>query len=220
MAIESSSPLLTDEGLATPCYHCVTQETASGVDSIYVGFSYTAARWLNCFDVTFTIVRTSFPPRINVNSVESCFLFAVARWHGAGISIRQARPDENATFVIAYQDIPATGRNLRTLASAFFPSSAPRDRVLFVYGRCFWPRYIGFMTNVLSHEIGHVLGLRHEFLESPRSMLIGRPNPDSVMNYHQDLSMMAVTLEDAKGARVFYSLQGRVGSWRIVTVQP
>ncbi|KAI1292384.1 hypothetical protein F5Y03DRAFT_375962 [Xylaria venustula] len=213
---------LPDEGLTAQYRHCVTQ-VMSGVDAVYVGFRNTAARWSNGFDVTFLINRASFPPSIDVNYVEGCILIAVGRWHGTGVRIRPARPHETATFIVAYQHEPDTSRKLEkgiVLSRAFFPSYLRQDRVLFVYGPCFWPRYIGFMSNVLSHGIGHILGLRHEFLEDPPSMLIRYPNPHSVMNYHEDLGMMMVTTEDIYGVQEFYSLEGRVGDRWIVTVLP
>lgn len=48
------------------------------------------------------------------------------------------------------------------LASAYPPNDAPLNSV-FVYQRAFQPDYKGVMKNVFLHELGHVLGLRHEF---------------------------------------------------------
>ncbi|KAI1745396.1 hypothetical protein F4680DRAFT_465365 [Xylaria scruposa] len=216
-----SSSGLQDGELATPSYRCVTQ-MPSGGDAVRVGSPNTATRWSNG-DLTFVIDRASFSPCTRADYVEARVLDAIKCWKGAGVRIRQARPDEYATFVIAYRYEPNTRNGLEngiTLAKSFFPSSLPQDRVLFVYEPCFWQMYYPFMSNVLSHEVGHILGLRHEFLEDPRSMLIGRPNPHSVMNYHQDLSMMTVTSEDIDGVSNFYSCEGRVGDWQIVTVSP
>ncbi|KAI0976635.1 hypothetical protein F4678DRAFT_413978 [Xylaria arbuscula] len=216
-----SSSSLADEDLILPCCHCITQEvTTSGAAAVYVGFLHTAAHWSKDPDVKFAIARASFPPHINIDYVEACLFDAVKQWHGTGVCIRQARPGEAITFVVAYQDKPSEAQAYRALARSFFPSSELRDRVLFVYNRCFWTQYVKFMSNVLSHELGHVLGLRHEFLEDERSMLIRCPNPNSVMNYYNDLSMMKVTLEDIKGVREFYRLEGRVGNWQIMVVRP
>ncbi|KAI0552784.1 hypothetical protein F4679DRAFT_581291 [Xylaria curta] len=215
-----SSSDLQDGELATPSYRCVTQ-MPSGGDAVYVGFPNTATRWSN--DLTFIIDRASFLLYIRSEYIEACVLDAIKSWNGAGVHIRQAQPDECATFVIAYRYEHNTENDLEngiTLARSFFPFSPPQGRVLFVYEPCFWQMYYPFMSNVLSHEIGHILGLRHEFLEDPRSMLIGCPNPHSVMNYYQDLSMMTVTAEDVNGVRDFYSREDKVENWQIVTVSP
>lgn len=64
--------------------------------------------------------------------------------------------------------------------------------------------YIDRLVNVLKHELGHVIGLRHEVRfqsffnwqlfhqgaqfasqESSPALKIGQDNPDSVMNYNE-----------------------------------
>ena len=63
------------------------------------------------------------------------------------------------------------------------------------------------MANILCHEIGHILGLRHEFAatkEKEPSVLWGLANPESVMNYFHHPLEMAVQESDVMLVNDFY----------------
>jgi hypothetical protein len=99
---------------------------------------------------------------------------------------------KDAAFVLAYGGVLNT-----VLASAFFPSDSPLE-TMYVYKHGFdktektskkgkFTNY-GIMKNAFLHELGHVLGLRHEFAVKPESfegdaIVIGTANIESVMSY-------------------------------------
>ncbi len=49
-----------------------------------------------------------------------------------------------------------------TLARAFFPNAEDLNTV-FVYKRAFDPDTVNYQSNIFAHEVGHIIGLRHEF---------------------------------------------------------
>lgn len=77
----------------------------------------------------------------------------------------------------------------RTLAQAFFSSSDLNDRRLIMCELAFEQKYIGSLFNIFCHELGHILGLRHEFADTHpserqlASVPFGERNPLSVINY-------------------------------------
>lgn len=91
-------------------------------------------------------------------------------------------------FVVRYVDHPGT----RTLASAFFPDYPPERRHVLIF-----PGFLhsGFSpSGVLRHELGHVLGFRHEHIRSEAppecpdeslqdSKFLSQYDPRSIMHY-------------------------------------
>jgi len=101
---------------------------------------------------------------------------------GGFINVRWATTDEE-------EDPELQG----VIAMAFFPFDSPRDVVLFQRFRTY-----GNNVGVLRHELGHVLGFRHEHIWFPKSPAerqthepigivkkITAHDPDSIMNYNR-----------------------------------
>lgn len=90
-------------------------------------------------------------------------------------------------FVVRYLNQPGT-----MIASAFFPNDPPSRRRVFIF-----PSYAGTSfdkVGVLRHELGHVLGFRHEHIRSEApavcqgedtgfTLSLSNYDPHSVMHY-------------------------------------
>ncbi|KAI1394955.1 hypothetical protein F4819DRAFT_227080 [Hypoxylon fuscum] len=84
-----------------------------------------------------------------------------------------------------------------------------RRGILYVYRLALTGDNEEHMAKILAHEIGHILGLRHEFagVKETGSMLWGEPNAKSVMNYFPcAASWSAVQRQDIKEVKDFYAL--------------
>jgi hypothetical protein len=167
-------------------------------------------RWTPGSTLTYFLV-TTFLPSGSIAVIQSAMETAVADWRGTGVNINleetQARQD--ATFVVVYdKDLDA-----KTYAEAFFPGD--RERILRIGRRMFQPRYIKHTSNVLCHELGHVLGLRHVFWQKleEESNVRNFPTDDldelSIMNNERvrDLSLLVLSDLDRKHIRDLYNLQ-------------
>jgi hypothetical protein len=111
---------------------------------------------------------------------------------------------------------PVSGQSY--LARSFFPSTARSGRELLIdtsaFGNVGWP-----LGNILGHEMGHILGFRHEHTRPEAGTCFEDNNwraltpydAASIMHYpqcngsSQDLSF---TLKDAQGAAILYGAPG------------
>ena len=94
-----------------------------------------------------------------------------------------------------------------------------------VYSECFKRPYHDCMFNVFCHELGHILGLRHEFAgrEETRwhSERIGPDDSTSVMEYYEnDWSQCRINDNDRAGLRQFYATPPEHLKSRICDVEP
>lgn len=98
------------------------------------------------------------------------------------------------------------------MASAFFPNEV-RD-VLVYHKTLVEPSWRKVLKNTFLHEIGHILGLRHEFANQPNpekpgenletlAHQFGSVNPHSVMSY-DDVNY--INDLDKKDVKAFYEL--------------
>jgi hypothetical protein len=131
---------------------------------------------------------------------------------------------EGVTFTVrrAADDIP-TPNGGKVVASSFFPGDGPTKRHLWLYP-IYYAAGQGFdQTGVLRHELGHVIGFRHEFAradfppnacglqEQPAGEPVTPIDFQSVMAYpcpqagiQTSNPTMQITILDGQGARMVY----------------
>ena len=119
---------------------------------------------------------------------------------------------EDAEFVLGYG-----GDQGNLVARAFFPNANDLNNIT-VYKRAFDADTKPSMWRFFLHELGHVLGLRHEFAMDPQpgtsppvpkeggAIQLGPRDPLSVMNYRPEPPM--ITQFDVETTRAFYGIPG------------
>jgi hypothetical protein len=189
-------------------HSCVTQ----GVDDdsplwAKIGFHDHVPRWRRGLVLTYVICAETFPTPDDAVFATNQLTEAIAMWGGVGVTFKQVSRNAPAIFRVVYRDLPNSGQR-DVLASAFLPNNGHHDsRTLFIYALAFAKAYINHQVNLLAHEIGHILGFRHEFSSNERtcwSTTWMKPSPNSVMNYYSDPSMWRVQQQDLDELRAFY----------------
>ncbi|KAJ0135321.1 ustiloxin B cluster transcription factor ustR [Fusarium oxysporum f. sp. albedinis] len=124
---------------------------------------------------------------------------AADAWNKAdiGVTFEWVHLAKDATFVLYH-----AGNGDGTLAQAFFPNGDDLSSML-VFSDAFTPEWKPNMWKVFTHELGHVLGLRHEFAIAS---LAGLPmDPKSVMTYAPEPP--EIQESDIESTKMFYSLR-------------
>ncbi|OAA82581.1 Metallopeptidase, catalytic domain protein [Akanthomyces lecanii RCEF 1005] len=179
-----------------PSYTCVTERNPprSSPAAIMVGLWEEIPRWKNGSVINFATYADGYPAPGDAIYAANCLIEAAEIWNSArvGVTFKWVPNVDDAAFVLGY------GGQLGTvLASAFFPSNSDLEHMS-VYQHGFdktertskkgkYSNY-GIMKNVFLHELGHVLGLRHEFAMKPDTyeggaIVLGSANIESVMSY-------------------------------------
>jgi hypothetical protein len=146
-------------------YSCKTQadtQAAAGnssPDKIMLGWKKEVPRWKKGSVVTWAANYNGYPAQGQAAYAANQLNDAAREWNALdlGVTFEWIDDRDNATFVLKYSSITGT-----TLAEAFFPNQDLNNFVT-VYQTAFDPRNIQVMKNIFLHELGHVLGLRHEF---------------------------------------------------------
>ena len=140
---------------------------------------------------------------------------AADEWNALELGIRfnWVYKIEDAAFVLSYAKAGISG----VLAESFFPNDVDLN-VLNVYPSAFKPGTVQYLKNIFLHELGHILGFRHEFAPEAESQLeageVSPRDPISVMGYGFPPTLQE---SDVKSAQAFYKFQGRnIGSMDIV----
>jgi len=178
-------------------YTCVTERSPprSSPAAIMVGLFEQIPRWKVGSVINFATYADGYPAPGDAIYAANCLIEAAEVWSSAriGVTFKWVPDVADAAFVLAY------GGDLGTvLASAFFPSDSALE-TMYVYQNGFnktertskrgkYTNY-GIMKNVFLHELGHVLGLRHEFAMNADASFeggairMGSANIESVMSY-------------------------------------
>ncbi|MGE3283551.1 MAG: matrixin family metalloprotease [Alphaproteobacteria bacterium] len=155
-------------------------------------------RWAPGLVLTYRVARDTFTRPERYELAAECVAAATTAWEetcGVKFEYRQeldAQPGSGpAGAVFSVREFDASGN---FIAAAFFPNDPPvRRRVLI--DPSFYADDLGFdRIGVLRHELGHVLGFRHEHIRSgapplcPRERLddtieLTKYDPRSVMHY-------------------------------------
>ncbi|KAI0014715.1 hypothetical protein F4780DRAFT_767184 [Xylariomycetidae sp. FL0641] len=202
-------------------YPCHTQsgtpppQISSG--AIRLGYNNVIGRWAKGAAPCWCVKRSSFPSIADAEYAAACLREAVRLWRRAAPNIptfNQTEDREIATFQLTY----GSTDDLGLLAEAFFPNQSRRE--LEVFKEAFSSMNKPFLTNILLHEVGHILGLRHEFAEIIPSVQMGTPDRLSVMNYHGQADQWVITAADASWTNELYSDIQEIRGSRIQFVHP
>ncbi|KAJ4198705.1 hypothetical protein NW767_008695 [Fusarium falciforme] len=189
-------------------YHCTTQhhETAS-CTAAQLGSNGCISRYSVNATLRYFVDLDGFQAKADGEYVAACFEVATQAWSLGPVQFKRSFDRKDAFFSVVYSsDAP----NDRTLAAAFFPNCPAESRMVKVFPLAFVFR--DAMVNTFCHELGHVLGLRHEFAAQTEkddpSVHWGFPNPESVMNYYNHPLEMAVHELDIALTNGLYAYEG------------
>ncbi|KJJ32698.1 hypothetical protein AFLA70_611g000430 [Aspergillus flavus AF70] len=203
-------------------YTCATQKP---IPTTFQGSAHTAAlqvglgkiipRWKTGPDksVNFAAFANGYPkPELALIAAQA-LKQAADEWNKLelGVQLKWVAKIEDAAFVLSF-----AGNQDGVLAEAFFPNEKDLN-VLNVYNAAFQPGTVQYLKNIFLHELGHVLGLRHEFapeLEDEAdnyTVQIGPRNPLSVMGYEFPPQIQPSDVENVKA---FYKFPGKALGWK------
>ncbi|KKY37865.1 putative matrix metalloproteinase-11 [Diaporthe ampelina] len=186
-------------------------------ESIVVGVGKEVPRWdvvkQGPRQLKYFVQATKFPSSQRAKDVGEAFQQAADLWNAMnlGISIVAASDAANAHFDLCYWN-PNDPRDT-TLAKAFFPNE--KNQNVWVYDNALQPNNSENLVSIFAHEIGHILGLRHEFAitgdqdknlkaEFNGATQFMEPNYYSVMSYNFPPTIRDT---DIKGIQAFYKLK-------------
>ncbi|RYP52439.1 hypothetical protein DL768_002405 [Monosporascus sp. mg162] len=186
-------------------HHCATQRRPD--TRLRVGTNGRIPRWKRGSTVTYIVRTESFPNPDMAAYTTGKLVEAVSMWEDKGVKFQLVYRTCKATFQVVYQ--PADNHP-DVYAEAFFPNNdSPTKRTLIVYGLALKAGNRRYLANIFAHELGHIMGLRHEFAarsdsEETGSVLWGKENDSSIMNYPDMLSKLRVQKQDLDELESFY----------------
>ncbi len=123
---------------------------------------------------------------------------ALALW-GTWHPVRFSEVSDAWDFEVIFEANPRCNPNGCVLASAFFPDAGQHDLTIY---RTLLDQPETEVVETLAHEIGHIFGLRHFFAKLSEgdfpSVIFGRHNKQSIMNYGHNSKMTARDKTDLK----------------------
>jgi len=191
-------------------YVCLTQPKSKR-KAIQVGQGGTKpeiARWVPGSVLKYATPSNAYPDSGKADLALSLFAEAIKLWNEVGVvKFQRADREVDANIILRYAGPPPTDG---TRARGFFPD-AKKTNYIELYSFAFDPSQVGILKWVFLHELGHVLGLRHEFANDidPQdntvfeggSVTVGARNSLSIMSYEPNRDFQQ---SDKDGTKTFY----------------
>jgi hypothetical protein len=189
-------------------YPCKT--VPSDINAVYVGMYDQIGRWTPGMVISWTTSKDSFRNPQEAEYAERAFEQAAGKWNKFRVGVSLKRVDTGAIFTLVYG-----GKKTDCYARAFLPNQ--KERKVYVYDNAFQPCYKEFMSNIFHHEVGHIIGLRHEFApcEGHGGVQLWHRNGYSCMGY-KCFPWFPIQDSDVLGAKALYSMSGSFKGCRIV----
>ncbi|KAI1212557.1 uncharacterized protein F4807DRAFT_413510 [Annulohypoxylon truncatum] len=199
---------------------CRRGKDLDSICSINLGLDNIIYRWKFGSVIKYNVSRASFPTPERAISATKCLEQAAKEWNDGAIGVRFERVADDAKAVFQLVYIPIDENHPRRLAHSFLAWPQYTRQRLLVYELAF-SRLCHSMVDVFCHELGHVLGLRHEFsLEKEKtcpSVQWGPRNQESVMAY----SSFRIQETDITELKRFYEFRGKeYKGFEIVDLDP
>lgn len=201
-------PCTTQDGIE-PTYGVAPEtylNSQKGSDSLVLGLGRIIPRWDNtpARTIRYFVQASTFPSNEDAQFAAAALEGAAQEWNDLklGITLQSTTIQTEASFYLVYRPSPS---NSTTLAQAFFPNEVDEDVI--VYSFAFEPDNKEILQPIFLHELGHVLGLRHEFAieqEGEGAVQFMQKNPQSVMSYNFPPTMQD---SDREGTKAFYQLE-------------
>jgi len=221
LQIEESELLKYAQGL-------VESPAASGqvnpLELIGATFEGKLMRWKPGTKLTWAVDRQSFPEAKTAEKAAEICHSATADWNTvaqeaeAPVEFLETKDGDSPVFRFSYEVFSNPG----IMALAFFPNDPEWKRVVRIGPATFVEPSIYDPVGVLRHELGHVLGFRHEHIRPEAPMRIedwttqtlgaealGSYDPKSVMHYPMGEAGtldFKITALDLEGFRNLYQL--------------
>lgn len=179
-------------------------------------------RWRLGKELTYFVRRNTFAGEAEYQAVVNNMRSATANWesacnvkfkHLADLDNNPSAGADAAVFDVAYWPVNVDGY----IATAFFPDDPVEMRHVFVYPIYFSPQRYYDPVGVFRHELGHVLGFRHEHISADAALdCRGEPPELTVaLTEYDSKSVMHYPCGEGGSQGMFISDADRIGAQRV-----
>jgi len=215
---------------------CCSTEEASETDhhlSACAGHKHNGemclARWIDGSVIPYAIDADSFPTRSDAHLVGYALGVAAADWNSKDISVefKHADEGERPVFTVEYAHGSHPPKGDITYAIAFFPCQE-RRLTLRVFRAALQTRQPhSFLPKILRHELGHILGLRHDDAKltepgRPSVQLTSRKTSSVMRSAFGPEDKVTIRKSDVKAIQQLYTLPegSEFGGFTVRSVDP